>query len=67
MLTETSRAPQPGTNPQLTHSIDATRGKDVFGNDGCNRDQPTARAGMSAGDRDTVDALQARERAMGCS
>lgn len=42
------------------------RGKAAFGNAGCSRDEQSARAAMAPADRTTVDALQARERALGC-
>ena len=42
------------------------RGQNAFGNAGCSRDERAARAAMSPADRDNVDALQARERAIGC-
>ncbi len=42
------------------------KGKQVFGNAGCSRDEKAARAAMSPGDRDLVEALGAQERAMGC-
>jgi hypothetical protein len=42
------------------------RGQSAFGNQGCFRDQAAARAAMSASDRSLVDALAAREKALGC-
>ncbi len=42
------------------------RGQQVFGNQGCSRDQAEARAAMSPADRSAVDALATREKQMGC-
>ncbi|MGE0698524.1 MAG: caspase family protein [Hyphomicrobiaceae bacterium] len=43
-----------------------TKGQQVFGNQGCSRDQAAARAAMSPADRTLVDALAAQEKALGC-
>lgn len=44
----------------------SAKGQQVFGNQGCSRDLAGARAAMSPADRATVDALDAREKALGC-
>ncbi len=44
----------------------SARGLKAFGNAGCSRDEKAARAAMTAADREAIDALLARERAMGC-
>ena len=42
------------------------KGQQVFGNQGCSRDQAAARAAMSTADRSEVDALDAQEKQLGC-
>lgn len=42
------------------------KGRQVFGNAGCTRDQAAARAAMTSVDRAEVDTLAERERVMGC-
>jgi hypothetical protein len=42
------------------------KGRQVFGNQGCSRDQAAVRAVMSSAERALVDALDAREKALGC-
>ncbi len=42
------------------------KGQQVFGNRGCSRDLAAARAVMSSADRALVDAIDAREKQLGC-
>lgn len=42
------------------------KGQRTFGNQGCSRDITAARAAMSSADRALVDALDAREKELGC-
>jgi hypothetical protein len=42
------------------------RGKQIFGNGGCTRDQVAAQAAMSAAERKRVDDLLAQEKQLGC-
>ena len=42
------------------------KGQQVFGNQGCSRNETSARAAMSPADRAEVDALSAREKQLGC-
>jgi hypothetical protein len=48
------------------YCFQTARGLQAFGNKGCTRDQPAARAAMTAADRAEIDALMARERELGC-
>jgi hypothetical protein len=42
------------------------KGQQVFGNQGCSRDIAAARAAMSSADLALVDAIDAREKTLGC-
>jgi hypothetical protein len=44
----------------------SAKGQQVFGNQGCSRDLAAARAAMTSADRALVDALDAREKQLGC-
>ncbi len=44
----------------------SAKGQQVFGNQGCSRDLTGTRAAMTSADRALVDALDAREKQLGC-